>query len=117
APFRSPSLDSQKWKASESKTILRRNCALRRFAIVGSIYSWIASELVSLSSRNRMNLPVINRRQFLQASAAAVALSRKSASAQSTYGVEKYDRSKVRRVGLIGTGWYGKSDLFRLIQV
>jgi predicted dehydrogenase len=64
-----------------------------------------------------MNLPVINRRQFLQASAAAVALSRKSASAQSTYGTEKYDRSKVRRVGLIGTGWYGKSDLFRLIQV
>src|SRR3546814_15379380 len=25
--------------------------------------------------------------------------------------------SKPYRVGLIGTGWYGKSDLFRLIQV
>ena len=28
-----------------------------------------------------------------------------------------YADQKVRRVGLIGTGWYGKSDLFRLIQV
>ncbi len=28
-----------------------------------------------------------------------------------------YAADKVRRVGLIGTGWYGKSDLFRLIQV
>src|ERR1035438_10005636 len=64
-----------------------------------------------------MNLPVVNRRQFLQATAASVALSGRSASARSTYGNEKYDRSKVRRVGLIGTGWYGKSDLFRLIQV
>src|SRR5437660_9705663 len=25
--------------------------------------------------------------------------------------------SKPYRIGLIGTGWYGKSDLFRLIQV
>jgi predicted dehydrogenase len=64
-----------------------------------------------------MNLPVVNRRQFLQAATAAVALSSRSASARSTYGNETYDRSKVRRVGLIGTGWYGKSDLFRLIQV
>jgi predicted dehydrogenase len=28
-----------------------------------------------------------------------------------------YADQKTRRVGLIGTGWYGKSDLFRLIQV
>ena len=28
-----------------------------------------------------------------------------------------YAYQKTRRVGLIGTGWYGKSDLFRLIQV
>ena len=27
------------------------------------------------------------------------------------------DQAKTYRVGLIGTGWYGKSDLFRLIQV
>jgi predicted dehydrogenase len=28
-----------------------------------------------------------------------------------------YSQDKVRRVGMIGCGWYGKSDLFRLIQV
>ncbi len=28
-----------------------------------------------------------------------------------------FDEQKRRRVGLIGTGWYGKSDLFRLIQI
>lgn len=28
-----------------------------------------------------------------------------------------FDADKNYRVGLIGTGWYGKSDLFRLIQV
>ena len=28
-----------------------------------------------------------------------------------------YAEQKVRRVGMIGTGWYGKSDLLRLIQV
>src|SRR5512136_1562325 len=45
----------------------------------------------------------MNRRHFLQSSAAGLALS--------------FDDAKVRRVGLIGTGWYGKCDLFRLIQV
>jgi predicted dehydrogenase len=29
----------------------------------------------------------------------------------------EYDRTKIRRVGLIGAGWYGKCDLFRLIQI
>src|SRR6266436_8906101 len=28
-----------------------------------------------------------------------------------------FDDQKRRRVGLIGCGWYGKSDLFRLVQV
>jgi predicted dehydrogenase len=28
-----------------------------------------------------------------------------------------FEADKPYRVGLIGTGWYGKSDLFRLIQV
>ena len=32
------------------------------------------------------------------------------------YGADLVNQ-KPRRVGLIGTGWYGKSDLFRLIQV
>ena len=53
----------------------------------------------------------INRRRFLQAASASLALS--------ALGVEALDLSnqKPKRVGLIGTGWYGKSDLFRLIQV
>ena len=29
----------------------------------------------------------------------------------------EFDKSKKRRVGIIGPGWYGKSDLLRLIQV
>jgi predicted dehydrogenase len=49
------------------------------------------------------------RRHFLQTSAAALAL------AGSRFPA--YADQKKRRVGLIGTGWYGKSDLFRLIQV
>jgi hypothetical protein len=32
-----------------------------------------------------------------------------------SFGVDFADQKK--RVGLIGTGWYGKCDLFRLIQV
>jgi predicted dehydrogenase len=53
----------------------------------------------------------MNRRQFLQASASSlVALSTARA-----YGAEFAGTNK--RVGLIGTGWYGKCDLLRLIQV
>ena len=52
----------------------------------------------------------MQRRQFLQSSAAVLALS--AAGQYPAYGDQKK-----RRVGLIGTGWYGKSDLFRLIQV
>ena len=51
----------------------------------------------------------MNRRQFLQSSAAGLALTSPSLSA--------VPAGKSRRVGLIGCGWYGKSDLFRLIQV
>ena len=53
----------------------------------------------------------MDRRQFLSTSSAALALSR--ASAQTA----QFDTQKRRRVGLIGTGWYGKCDLLRLIQV
>lgn len=49
---------------------------------------------------------IMNRRTFLS-SAAAATLARYEALAD----------SKPKRVGLIGTGWYGKSDLLRLIQV
>ena len=50
----------------------------------------------------------MDRRQFL---AAGIGLALSSAFAQ------EFDKEKKRRVGLIGTGWYGKADLFRLIQV
>lgn len=53
----------------------------------------------------------INRRSFLKTASAALALS--------AVGADALDivNGKPKRVGLIGTGWYGKSDLFRLIQV
>jgi predicted dehydrogenase len=49
----------------------------------------------------------MDRRQFLAAGAAAVAAP----------GLFAGQGSKRLRVGLIGTGWYGKCDLLRLIQV
>ncbi len=57
----------------------------------------------------------MNRRTFLQTSAAGLAL---SAAANLNAGLfaAGADR-KPQRVGLIGTGWYGKCDLFRLLQV
>ncbi len=59
-----------------------------------------------------MDKLVINRRRFLQGAAASLALATKSKSAAGFIVPDKK-----YRVGLIGTGWYGKSDLFRLIQV
>lgn len=53
----------------------------------------------------------MNRRHFVQATSAAVALSALNPIA---YAVAA---DKPKRVALIGTGWYGKCDLFRLIQV
>ena len=53
----------------------------------------------------------MNRRDFLKAGAAGFA-----ASMLGGYAAYAADQ-KTYRVGLIGTGWYGKSDLFRLIQV
>ena len=52
----------------------------------------------------------MNRRQFLRNSAAFLA-----ASSLPSFAVDFADQKK--RVGLIGCGWYGKTDLFRLIQV
>ncbi len=52
----------------------------------------------------------MHRRDFLKHGAAALALSRFPA-----YAEELAQSNK--RVGLIGCGWYGKTDLFRLIQV
>ena len=59
-----------------------------------------------------MDLFHINRRKFLQTSSAALALS-----AFGLPGLDLIFPQTNYRVGLIGTGWYGKSDLFRLIQV
>jgi len=53
----------------------------------------------------------MNRREFLQAGAAGLALSGASGL------VLGATASTPKRVGLIGCGWYGKSDLFRLLQV
>lgn len=52
----------------------------------------------------------MNRRQFLQTSAAGLALA-----SSSRYAAAFADAKP--RVGLIGCGWYGKCDLFRLLQV
>ena len=53
----------------------------------------------------------MNRRQFLKlGSAAAVALS------AARYVPTTFAAEKAKRVGLIGSGWYGKADLLRLIQ-
>src|SRR5271169_5174632 len=52
----------------------------------------------------------MNRRRFLEVGAAGIALS-----ALGSYAAEVGDQKK--RVGLIGTGWYGKADLLRLIQI
>ena len=53
----------------------------------------------------------MNRRRFLQTGAAGLACS-------SLIGrAEEIASQEPKRVGLIGSGWYGKADLFRLIQV
>lgn len=53
----------------------------------------------------------MDRRTFLHTSAAGVALS-----AAHRYAEAQADQPQ-KRVGLIGSGWYGKCDLLRLIQV
>src|SRR5438445_2076522 len=54
----------------------------------------------------------MNRRQFLQKTSAAVLGLTAASYVPATFAAEK-----TRRVGLIGAGWYGKSDLWRLVQV
>ncbi|MGI8979318.1 MAG: Gfo/Idh/MocA family protein [Pirellulaceae bacterium] len=58
----------------------------------------------------------MHRRQFIAATATAAGLSL-SAAAQQRLIAEEVADQKPKRVGLIGCGWYGKNDLFRLIQV
>jgi predicted dehydrogenase len=54
--------------------------------------------------------PGINRREFIQLGATGLALS-------ALGGYAQEEGSKKKRAGLIGTGWYGKGNLFRLMQV
>jgi predicted dehydrogenase len=54
----------------------------------------------------------INRRRFLKGATASLALA-----ALNAQGMGFINQANTIRVGLIGAGWYGKSDLFRLIQV
>lgn len=54
----------------------------------------------------------MDRRSFLRHASAIAALS----TLQQT-GLAQWGSGPRRRVALIGTGWYGKSDLFRLMQV
>lgn len=54
----------------------------------------------------------INRRHFIRGASATLALT-----ALQTKGFPVFNTMLPRRVALIGSGWYGKSDLFRLMQV
>ena len=54
----------------------------------------------------------LNRRTFIQGAGAAMTLA-----ALPRHDIKAFGKPQVSRVGLIGTGWYGKSDLFKLIQV
>ncbi len=61
-----------------------------------------------------MNQFKFNRRSFIKGATASIALTALGVqSIGSTLGAP----AKPLRVALIGTGWYGKSDLFRLMQV
>lgn len=54
----------------------------------------------------------IHRRTLLKGAAATAALAALQAS-----GMPRFSSPKTYRVALIGTGWYGKGDLFKLMQV
>lgn len=54
----------------------------------------------------------LDRRRFIQGASATLALAALQANGLNFAGL-----APSRRVALIGTGWYGKSDLFRLMQV
>ena len=53
-----------------------------------------------------------SRRHFIKSTSAALAFA-----AMRANGMNFVRQPVTRRVALIGTGWYGKSDLFRLMQV
>ncbi|UWX53874.1 Gfo/Idh/MocA family oxidoreductase [Maribacter litopenaei] len=56
---------------------------------------------------------LLGRRNFIKGASAASLL----LSSMGSYGFEFFKDEKPKKVALIGTGWYGTSDLFKLIQV
>ncbi len=63
------------------------------------------------TSKHDDSSSTVNRRRVIQTAAASLVLPSLAA------GAFAAPRSQPKRVGLIGAGWYGKSDLWRLIQV
>ena len=61
----------------------------------------------------------MDRREFLRAGAgaAASAMLGQGLLAANAYAADAAEIGKGKRVGLIGSGWYGKVDVLRLIQV
>ena len=59
-----------------------------------------------------MNYSAIDRRRFLKAASATLALTALQAN-----GMNLISPDKQLSVALIGTGWYGKTDLYHLMQV
>src|SRR5580698_104746 len=59
----------------------------------------------------------MNRRQFIRTGAAGLGVSAAGLGGSAAAYAEQAADQKPKRVGLIGPGWYGKTDLFRLIQV
>src|SRR5437867_13137275 len=79
----------------------------------GRMLARFAHQRKPLDSINRRwNAGIVNRRQFLKKSSAAVLALSAASWVPTTFAAEK-----TKRVGLIGAGWYGKSDLWRLVQV
>lgn len=70
------------------------------------------SEQIERLKRLSEDNTMMNRRAALKTGAAGLA----AASLNNAHAFGAADQ-KTHRVGLIGCGWYGKSDLFRLIQV
>src|SRR5690606_9306288 len=86
--------------------------SLEKFINIENSYLRHSCEFINNPDHLFMKTPNINRRHFLKGSTALLALTSMGA-----YGFDLPKFDKTYRVGLIGAGWYGKSDLFRLIQV
>ncbi len=68
--------------------------------------------MISYYLNSSQPFTMMHRRNFIKGTAATLALS-----AFQFSSLADFNPQKTYRVALIGTGWYGKSDLFRLMQV